>query len=364
MLTSPPKSDEIEVSIFGPGKGESVAVHLGCEQWIIVDSCVDQADKRIPVIEYLNRIGVNLADDVKLVVGTHAHDDHIAGISEVLSQCESALFVASSAITSEEFMATIEIDVETEKLLRKGIRSEYRRVLGIVEERFNGRTGRPSMRHAIEGRALYQDISSGDHRILVRSLSPSDHAVTRSRTALARDLAKTDDRQRLGSADPNELAVALWVEAGDKRVLLGADLLKGPAGCGWQAILDSFEPDLPASVYKVPHHGAPNAHHLKVWEQLLGKDPVALIAPYRAGVTPRPSEDDIARINSLTPRAYITASPSEIPKSNSVRKSAAVLNEIARNVRDPWGKSGHVRARSKIGQEEWQIEMASPARKL
>ena len=38
----PPASDVFEVSIFGPGKGESIVVHIGNGRWIVVDSCRDQ----------------------------------------------------------------------------------------------------------------------------------------------------------------------------------------------------------------------------------------------------------------------------------------------------------------------------------
>ena len=94
MSTSLPASDVIEVSIFGPGKGESIAVHLGSNQWLIVDSCVDQIDRSNPALRYLESIGVDLSADVRMVVGTHAHDDHIAGISEIFARCESAILCA------------------------------------------------------------------------------------------------------------------------------------------------------------------------------------------------------------------------------------------------------------------------------
>jgi len=33
------RPDELEVSVFGPGYGESLAIHLGLGSWIIIDSC-------------------------------------------------------------------------------------------------------------------------------------------------------------------------------------------------------------------------------------------------------------------------------------------------------------------------------------
>lgn len=195
-------------------------------------------------------------------------------------------------------------------------------------------------------------------------MSPSDNAVTRSLVALRETRGAPHQTRRTRAVDPNELAVALWVEAEGKRVLLGADLLAGPDGCGWGAILSTIHESGRASVFKVPHHGAPNAHHENVWVELLEEDPVVLLAPFRAGVTRRPSQVDIDRICGLTSRAFITASPAVPARSKAVRRSAGVLSQLARDVRDPWGKSGHVRARSRAGSSSWTIRMSPPARAL
>lgn len=40
-VATPPVADELEVSVFGPGVGESVVVHLGHGDWMVVDSCLN-----------------------------------------------------------------------------------------------------------------------------------------------------------------------------------------------------------------------------------------------------------------------------------------------------------------------------------
>ena len=32
-----PASHEIEITVFGPGYGEAIAVHLGEQQWMLID---------------------------------------------------------------------------------------------------------------------------------------------------------------------------------------------------------------------------------------------------------------------------------------------------------------------------------------
>ena len=44
-LAAPPRTDELEVSLFGPGVGECVIVHLGAGEWMVVDSCLDPATR-------------------------------------------------------------------------------------------------------------------------------------------------------------------------------------------------------------------------------------------------------------------------------------------------------------------------------
>jgi hypothetical protein len=49
-----PNADELEISLFGPGYGESLALHLGNGQWMIVDSCVDSSSRRAAALGYLD----------------------------------------------------------------------------------------------------------------------------------------------------------------------------------------------------------------------------------------------------------------------------------------------------------------------
>jgi glyoxylase-like metal-dependent hydrolase (beta-lactamase superfamily II) len=73
---SPPAAHELEVSVFGPGKGECIVIGLPGGPWLVVDSFqVKVAGGRSPVaVEYLKRINVT---DVAGVFITHWHDDHM-----------------------------------------------------------------------------------------------------------------------------------------------------------------------------------------------------------------------------------------------------------------------------------------------
>jgi Metallo-beta-lactamase superfamily len=330
----PPLEAELEVSIFGPGRGESVLVHLGAGDWIVVDSCIDQSDKRSPVLEYLQGLGVDASSQVRLVVGTHAHDDHVAGLSSVFRAAGSAYFVCSAAITSDEFFADVQADLEIESELRQSIRREYHLIFEEVRRRGRSEVGlRPLKRAFEQGELWSRPETQTVPRARILALSPSHEAVTRAIDALARGTARGGDRKRLSATDPNEFAIALWIEVGDEAVLLGADLLNGPTGCGWQAVLATFSNPFPASLYKVPHHGAPNAHsdggHLPTlwfvgvssrngsfWSDMTVKsfsDPpcsaIAASSAWRSGEAPAATVngDDAPNVSSTAPPASRSA---------------------------------------------------------
>jgi metal-dependent hydrolase (beta-lactamase superfamily II) len=100
----PPNSDQIELILFGPGYGECVAVHLGENRWIVVDSCLDTKTSRPAVIEYFSSIGINPEESVKLIIISHWHDDHIRGLSDIISSCPKASVCCSSVLTQKEFL--------------------------------------------------------------------------------------------------------------------------------------------------------------------------------------------------------------------------------------------------------------------
>lgn len=363
MLNDPPSTNEFEVSIFGPGKGECIVLHLGGGHWAVIDSCVDQQSRRPVALAYLENLGVNVAENVRLIVATHAHDDHFAGIGSVVEACTSAVFVCSAAATAEEFLALVELDQEAIGSLRLSAYREYSRIFEHIASRPRDGRGIKAMRYGLESRVVFEAGSAGA-LTRIRCLSPTDEAVTRSRKAFASAFPVAGQRRRAPSVNPNELSVALWVEAQGKSILLGADLENGPAGCGWEAVLGAFSSTDTASLIKVPHHGSPNAHHDGVWTRLVGGSPTALLAPFRGGTNPRPAPPDCLRILSLAPSSYITASPRLPSPSTALKRERAAMNSLARNVRDPWGALGHVRARSTQEEAAWRIDLDGPARHL
>jgi hypothetical protein len=363
-----PDSNEFEVSLFGPGRGECCLLHIGANEWIVVDSCVNQRTGSNPALDYLAAINVNLQQVVR-IVASHAHDDHIAGISDIVEACTNAEFYASLASTRDEFLTLVEIDEHLEGLVRPSAYREYRRIHSILEARAGRGYGRRvGYNYAIEGLPIYKRAgTSAIPGATVVALSPSHEAVTRSLEHFASLLPQDQSQiRRIATQDPNTFSVALSVTLGDFGVLLGADLLRGPGHrCGWNAVLTSpHRSTEPASLIKVPHHGSANAHHDSVWSEMLAPDPVAVLTPFRGGSNPPPSVSDRARICGLTQHAYITADPDAPARPHHVKKAAALLGTVAHNVREPDGYAGHVRCRRSPAAAAWAVELFDPARPL
>jgi len=91
-LLDSPLSDELEVSVFGPlrGFGESIVVHIGSGQWIVIDSCCSSDGGRPAPLIYLESIGVDVSTSVCMVVASHWHSDHIEGLGAIFKNCEQA----------------------------------------------------------------------------------------------------------------------------------------------------------------------------------------------------------------------------------------------------------------------------------
>lgn len=106
-----PQGEEIEVSLFGPGFGECILVHVGAGRWLIVDSCVDRAKHRPVALAYFDEIGVS-PSSVEIVLATHWHDDHVAAIDEVVSACTTAQFWCPTDCDVQNFCNWLELTLK------------------------------------------------------------------------------------------------------------------------------------------------------------------------------------------------------------------------------------------------------------
>ena len=350
VVGAPPGDDELEFTLFGPGYGESIALHVGGGAWVLIDSCLDEHGSP-SALSYLESLGLDPAHAVVLIVATHWHDDHIRGMARLVEACGEAVFCCSGALCQREFLSVVGA-LEARPFSDAG--SGVREIHSVFSRRGDA--------------ASRQIFALANQRILKRgecevwSLSPDspvfgDFLMSIGRWAPVERQTKT----RFPDPSPNEAAVTLWVGVGDIALLLGADLERR----GWTGILKSgARPSGAASVFKIPHHGSGNAHEPRVWTQMLTPDPVAVLTPWRKGRGALPTRRDVQRILACTKNAYATTKTDSL-RTGSVRRGRTVeriVREDGIRLRRLPTSPGWLRLRRPLGSTTpWTVETFGPA---
>jgi hypothetical protein len=345
-----PNPDELEVSVFGPGVGECIVVHLGNGEWMIVDSCVDKVTGNPAALDYLNGLGVDISRQVVLVVVTHWHDDHIRGAARIFGAANRAKFVCSGALKEEEFFRFVA--GSKEQTPGGSYESEFSSILDLIENRAAPGTRPASIgpEWAFANQCLYRGSLANVH-----SLSPSAGTLTLSfkqRTNMLWDPpTKGMPKRRPIALGPNQTSLVLWVEFQHCNVLLGGDLENSLSpNMGWNAIiLSSARPPGQAHIYKVAHHASPNADDPSIWTELLDENPLAIVTPYLSGQRPLPQKEDKKRIQGFTNLAYCTGSRTgwQTKRRNVIVERTARLRH--RKLRAIEGPMGQICARIPLG---------------
>ena len=346
-----PESDQIEVSLFGPGYGECALLHIGNGNWVVVDSCLN-AGSEPAALAYLRDLGTNPAEAVRLIVATHWHDDHIRGMGRLVEICSNATFCCASALRKEEFLAAVgALECNPAIPTGSGMRELYKS-FSLLEERASGPV------FAIANRRIFTQDGCE-----IWSLSPFDNEFK----AFLREIGflvpkERETKRRVPPLTPNTVAVVLLIKINDTVILLGSDLERR----GWLDILDAYErPFGKASVFKIPHHGSRNAHEDRVWNEMLVIEPIAMLTPWRRGERELPTDSDIRRISSFTQTAYATTSrknPVNRGRSKAVERT---IRETGATVRRMVISPGVVRLRKKLrSQVHWDVETLGAACQL
>lgn len=365
-MLSLPALDEVEITFFGPGYGECILIHATQNEWLIVDSCIDPHRKIPPALDYLQKIGVDPSQAVKLVVASHWHDDHIRGLATIFETCSNAEFALSGALTSEEFMAAASAFGKGSMMAGSSGLVELHRILShLLEAKKTGnRSFKPPI-WATADRCIY--VGDGK-RCKVYALSPSDWAVTEAKREIATLLPTMNEPKKWlvpGVPSANHIAVVLWIEIDGDSILLGSDLEEeGSEHTGWSAIVRSDKrPDGKAVLFKIPHHGSVTAHLPEVWTHLLEKNPVSVCTPYNKGKG-LPTLEDVSRICQNTTEAFTTSTQRVIEQKKDPVAEKMISEMGVKIKRRPY-RPGIVRVRFKQADAaNYSVELFDGAARL
>ena len=362
-----PDDDELEVSVFGPGVGESIVVHLGDNQWMVVDSCLNPQTRVPAALEYLDQLHVDVGCALKLLVLTHWHNDHIRGASKILQHAKGAQIACSAKDHGEAFFLALAA-AQKARLSDTGL-DEMAGVIDILlQRRLPGqREESVAPTWAAEGMTLLRRDAGPTSKTTMQviALSPSNATLTLALHELRPYLPRlAGPERRAPRLTPNQRSVVVYAKVGTRAVLLGGDLenTTNPA-TGWNAIVQShLRPTVRSEVFKVAHHGSANADNKDVWREMLTEAPVACLTPFSRGHSPLPTPQDLRRLGEHTHRGFCTR-PARGPKPP--RRHPAVertVREVAKRHRSMEGTLGHIRVRGSLADHSpLRVELFGPA---
>jgi hypothetical protein len=349
---APPADDEIEVTLFGPGYGEAVAVHLGQGDWLLVDSCLDP-DSKVPASgAYLDQIGI-APQRVCAIVASHWHDDHVRGMARLSTAHPEAAFVVSAVFNDKEASAF---------LAAYGGASSSGLARG-AKELFGAMQARESVYPALH-RSIVLEIAHNGRQVRVTALSPVPAAFAQFVAHMAQYLPR--QHQPINHAPEvrtNLAAVALHIDLGDDAVLLGADL-EDHDRLGWSAVVaDQWSgARKPATAFKVAHHGSHTGDCPDVWAKLLTPNPVSCLTPFTLGDLRLPTDMDKERVRRNSNQAFISSGAGRRPDMDS--RQLKRLKDVCKNLAQVSAGFGAVRIRRRIGTPSWNIELFGAAQAL
>lgn len=349
-----PAANEVEIIVFGPGFGEAIAVHLGEGHWMLVDSCIDP-DHNLPASSaYLNAIGVT-AGQVKAIVASHWHDDHVRGISRMSEMYPNADFFIPGVFTSEEKAAAFlaAYSGHAAPKLARG-----------AKELFQVMASREIV-HAAQERSALLELGANGHTVRVTSLSPSPQAFVQSIAHLAQFLpAKTGvPITHAPELKPNLEAVVVHIDLGHDAILLGSDL-EDTGNLGWSALVaDNWCGQRPpATVYKIAHHGSKTGHHDLIWTNMLKPAPIVPMTPFNHGRHRLPTAQDKGRIKALAGSAYISSGATKRPDLDTLQLKR--LGDVCKGLSRVNAGFGAVRLRKAVTSPNWQVKLFGAAQQL
>jgi hypothetical protein len=331
---------EIHLLGTGGGWGESIIINLGNNDFIIIDSCINPLEKKPLPLTFLKEKEIPL-ENVKLIICTHWHDDHIRGMSELFNECKKSQFCFTKIHDFKKFFRLLSFDYKkSDKNISNSSTLEFNKCLQIIEERsLMGIQAYPN-------RVLYSNqVNNID--IEVRSISPSDYSI-----------------QLFDSK-----SIAIFLKLGKHCVILGSDLeINSDRRLGWGAIIDSSKlvKIEKANYFKIPHHGSENGYSLEVWNDLLEPNSESSLTPYNKGKK-LPTKAMLNKYLSHSPNLHITSSLtiSSKPKKRD-HNIEKVISSFATDISEIRYSYGVVSSKIDISNEEdkWQTSYIGTAKQI
>lgn len=364
-IAEPPLSEEFEFSLIGGGKayGECIVLHLGEGNWGIIDNCVNPKTRKPLSLEYLKKINVPFGN-VKFILCTHWHQDHITNITSVFKSCSNAEFYISSALNCEEFLRLLDF--------KGSIRSNFnpaREFIKLAE--YSKDSGRKLIR--VNQDQLIFSGKIAQKTITCHTLTPTEETKELFEQSLRNLLQNLEPgiSDIVSKPEPNLQSVVSFISIENEfNVLLGGDLELSPKNnVGWQGVLSSkvlIGKSL-SSIFKVPHHGSENGFDNKIWAKIIKtKSSLLATTPMLKGKnTLLPAANMIVNMCDFSKENYLTSNPYKFKEGKYKPKIQKIINTLGYKNKKIGYELGQIRFRKNFEDDsDIRVEIFGEALKI
>lgn len=344
-VLKPPKKDELEITVFGPGYGESVVLHIPGIGWGVIDCCEFKTGTRtvnLP-LEYLKNLALTEIHELAFIILTHPHKDHYKGIDTIIKSYSNR--IKRICLYSGDGIRELKQYICQQKIAGKDALPGFAEILKAMN---NATKEGAHLRRLSELTSVFDTPQTS-----LIALSPSALNIEKYIQKLFKAIPQTGKPVRPMNDDAHNLiSVALLLKFGKVNVILGSDLeTDKDRAKGWNAILYNDDcPDLKANLVKVAHHGSRNGYNKKAWdEHCRFNKPIAVITPFIHGNVRLPDEATVNILKEKVSKLCITAFPKDQHKiSRYYRRNVATgIKSHTRNFKviEPLDHAGFFRAR-------------------
>ena len=349
---TPPAANELEVSVFGPLRGECIVLHIPSAGWYVVDSfSIKRARSVVPVATYYLREVLNV-DRLAGLLLTHWHEDHTEGARDLLESFPTGVGLVGlpGAYSTRELTTFAGAYIRQETAFRP-VR-DLLEVMDFLEKN-----------QAVRTRILNEGVQIAPRGAAwsFEALSPSVEDQRRLLAAIAAvlPLAAPKNKTRLNS---NAGCAVLRIEFGGLRIMISSDLEAGDDDrVGWRHIVSQNTGSLRAHVATIGHHGSPSAYLDEAWTEmgdLASTIAISTLFPARSGSLPR--EQVLRKVRQRSHRILLTGRPGSnvksavlVPKKHLPFSSYSPVHTA--------GDPGQVRLRYRSGMTLPNLEIFPPA---
>lgn len=268
MMPEALDSESLYVFVFGPGFGESIAVRIPPDRWMVIDSC--RVGGNAAALHVLKKYDEHHCECLVL---THRHQDHYPGFADLIDHGDWNTIGCNDLSLDHEFISARDLEAR--------LKGELEQVIASIDTRWEKNS-----------EAQWWTWRTDD----LRPVGGATARILHPERSFAYDYDGSDN---------NELSCAVYLTWEGTRLLFGADV----PNPHWETIHNEVADVSDHHFLKVPHHGSEEAIHRTFMKG--ERERIWVVTPYNRGrKLPRFDDDGaIHRMFDYVDTLYLTGLP-------------------------------------------------------